>query len=92
LNRELKRGRLALAAADQGVKLEKDSVTAHLERAYALVLLNRAPEAITALKRALEISPELRESLAETEELKPIAELPAFKALVAAPARPAQKP
>jgi hypothetical protein len=74
------------------VKLEKDSVTAHLERAYALVLLNRAPEAITALKRALEISPELRESLAETEELKPIAELPAFKALVAAPARPAQKP
>jgi tetratricopeptide (TPR) repeat protein len=95
LNRALKRGRPALLAAEQGVKLEKDSLAAHLERAYALVLLNRASEAITALKRALEISPELRESLADAEELKPIAELPAFKALVAVPAepaKPAQKP
>ena len=78
LNRALKRGRQALLAAEQGIKLEKDSVAAHLERAYALVLLNRAPEAITTLKRALEISPELRESLADAEELKPIAGLPAF--------------
>jgi tetratricopeptide (TPR) repeat protein len=95
LNRALKRGRPALLAAEQGVKLEKDSLAAHLERAYALVLLNRASEAITALKRALEISPELRESLADAEELKPIAEHPAFKALVAAPtapAKPTQKP
>lgn len=92
LNRQSKRARAALAAADQAVKLEKDEVGGHLERAYALIALGRQTEAVASLKRVLEIAPTLREYLAEDEGLKPLAALPAFKALLAAPAPSGQKP
>jgi tetratricopeptide (TPR) repeat protein len=85
LNRAAKRLRPALAAADQAVKMKPESGSAHLERAYALVGLNRHQEALSSLKRATELSPDLRESLAGDEELKPLALLPAFKELIEKP-------
>ncbi len=85
LNREANRLRPALAAADQAIKLNPESGSAHLERAYGLVRLNRHQEALSSLKRATELSPDLRESLAGDEELKPLALLPAFKELIEKP-------
>ncbi len=82
LNRAARRLRPALAAADQAVKLKPDSGSAHLERAYALVALNRPQEALVSLKRAVELSPDLRDSLEGDEELKPLASLPGFRELV----------
>lgn len=77
-NRFARRPALALGAADQAVKLDGEYAEAHFERACALAQLGRMPEAIVALERALELDPELGESL-DSNDWKLVESLPEFK-------------
>jgi tetratricopeptide (TPR) repeat protein len=80
-NRNARRFAPALKAADQAVKLRSEYGEAHFERACALAQLGRLPEAMAALKRALELDEELAENLGEPD-LKALAVLPEFKKLL----------
>jgi tetratricopeptide (TPR) repeat protein len=82
LSREAKRYAEALAAADQALKLNAENVSAHYARALALAQLGRKKEAVAALQKVLEKSDYYAGQLAEEEELKPLAEMPEFKALL----------
>ena len=90
LNRELRRFAPALTAADQAIKLDEAYVWAYVERACALTQLGRQPEALAALKQAVTQAPYLGASLKEQEDLKPLADLPEFKALLETPDKPAK--
>jgi transglutaminase-like putative cysteine protease/Flp pilus assembly protein TadD len=81
MNRSARRFAPALKAADAAIKLESDYADAYFERACALAQLGRLPEAMTALKRALELDEDFRESL-DNEDLKALAALPEFKKLL----------
>ncbi|MFN0121828.1 MAG: transglutaminase domain-containing protein [Blastocatellia bacterium] len=80
LHRQLRQYPLALAAAAQAVKLDRENAAAHFERARVLALAGRKREAVATLKRAIELSEYLRASL-ENPDFKSLADLPAFKAL-----------
>lgn len=80
-NRKARRFTPALKAADQAIKLASEYGEAYFERACALAQLGRLPEALTALKRALELDEELVESL-DDKDLKALAALPEFKKLL----------
>jgi hypothetical protein len=58
---------------------------AHVERACALAQLGRQQEALAALKQAVTRFPYIRASLKEEADLKPLAHLPEFKALLETP-------
>jgi tetratricopeptide (TPR) repeat protein len=88
LNRELRRFTAALTAADQSLKLNDKYFGAHVERACALAQLGRQQEALAALKQAVTQAPYMRDSLKEEEDLKPLANLPEFKALLETPDKP----
>ncbi|HEX8136167.1 MAG TPA: tetratricopeptide repeat protein [Pyrinomonadaceae bacterium] len=80
-HRSARRPAQALAAADQAVKLDAEYADAHFERACALAQLGRMREAVVALKRALELDPELGESL-DSNDRKLVESLPDFKKLL----------
>src|SRR5207244_270013 len=78
LHRSLRRFDRALEAADQAIKLEEENSEAHFERGCALAQLGRKQEALTAIKRAVELDPDT--DLTE-DDLKPLSKLPEFKTL-----------
>ncbi len=80
--REAKRFAPALVAADQAIKRDQENAGAHYERACALAQLGRKREAITALKKTLELNEGYAYNLAEESDLKSLAALPEFKALL----------
>ncbi|HEX8772895.1 MAG TPA: transglutaminase domain-containing protein [Pyrinomonadaceae bacterium] len=80
-NRSARRFAPALKAADEAVKVASEYGEAHFERACALAQLGRLPEALAALKRALELDEDLGESL-DDEDLKALAALPEFRKLL----------
>jgi transglutaminase-like putative cysteine protease/tetratricopeptide (TPR) repeat protein len=82
-NRSARRFAPALTATDDAIKLESDNAGAYFERACALAQLGRLPEALTALKRALELDADESENL-EDNDLKVLGQLPEFKKLLEA--------
>lgn len=72
----------ALKAADTAIRLGADDSEGYYQRACALARLGRRTEAIAALKRAVELDEDLADSLADEEDLKPLASLPEFKKLL----------
>lgn len=80
--REAKRFALALSAADQILQREAENAGAYYERACALAQLGRKREALTALKKTLELNEDYAYNLLEESDLKPLANLPEFKALL----------
>jgi len=75
----------ALKAADQAIRLNADYSEGYYERACALARLRRFDEAMTALNKSIELDGEMAYFLAEEEDLKPLASLPAFKKLLLPP-------
>jgi tetratricopeptide (TPR) repeat protein len=80
--RKLHEWTAALNSADTAVALSKDDADAYYNRACALARLGRRTEAISALKRALELDDERADTLSEEEDLKSLALLPEFKKLL----------
>ena len=80
--REAKRYAQALVAADQAVKRDAENARAYYERACALTQLGRKREAIGALKKLLALAEDYAYGLAEEADLKPLATLPEFKAML----------
>ncbi|HEX3251449.1 MAG TPA: transglutaminase domain-containing protein [Pyrinomonadaceae bacterium] len=76
---------LALRAAQQAVALDDNDGDAYYELACALAQLRRTKEAMTALEKAIELDPEQAHWIATEPDLKPLAQLPAFKKLVPPP-------
>jgi tetratricopeptide (TPR) repeat protein len=80
--RKLHEWAAALNAADTAIRLSNEDSEAHYERACALARLGRRNEALAALKRAIELSDDLANSLEDEEDLKPLATLAEFKKLL----------
>ncbi|HEX6187168.1 MAG TPA: transglutaminase domain-containing protein [Pyrinomonadaceae bacterium] len=78
----------ALAAADTAIRIDPEDAYGHYERACALARLWRARGALAALKRAVELDEDLKEALAEEDDLKSLSRLPEFKKLLPPPAPP----
>jgi Flp pilus assembly protein TadD len=82
--RKLHNWALALKSADAAIQIETENTDAYFHRACALAQLRRPTEAIAALKKAIELDEEalVYEDLEAEPDLKPLAELPAFKKLL----------
>lgn len=80
--REAKRYAPALVTADQIIKKDRENPRAHYERACALAQLGRKREALAALKKVIELDEEYAFDLAAETDLKPLATLSEFKALL----------
>jgi Flp pilus assembly protein TadD len=87
--RQQRRWGLAVRAAQQAIALDDKDGEAYYRLACALARLARVKEAMTALEKAIELYPEQAEWMAKEKDLKPLANLPAFKKLV--PPDPEQK-
>ena len=70
----------ALGAAGQAIKLDPAAADAYFERACALAQLGRKREALVALKKIIELDPQMLFN-PEEPDLQPLAALPEFKAL-----------
>ncbi len=80
--RTLRNWSAALNAANTAIKLEADYSDAHLSRACALARLGRIREALQSLEKAVELDPDLPETLGDEADLKVLASRPAFKKLL----------
>jgi tetratricopeptide (TPR) repeat protein len=80
--RNLREWAAALNAADSAIRLNGEDADAYYHRACALARLGRRVDAITALKRAVELDEEYADELAEEEDLKSLTALPEFKKLL----------
>lgn len=81
--RKLREWTAALNAADTAIRLNQEDADAHYERACALSRMGRRNEAMSSLKRALELDDSVAGLLDEEDDLKPLATLPAFKKMIA---------
>jgi tetratricopeptide (TPR) repeat protein len=82
IHREIKRYAQALIAANQAIQQDQENAGAHYERACALAQLGRKRESLAALKKALELEEEYAYGLEDEPDLKPLAGMPDFKALL----------
>ena len=80
--RKLRNYQAALASADAAMKIEGEEATAHYNRACALARLNRRREALASLLQAIELEDSYIMSIAEEEDLKPLAAMVEFKKLI----------
>jgi tetratricopeptide (TPR) repeat protein len=85
LHRRQSRWLLALKAADHAVALDGQFAEGHYYRACALARLGRTSEAMTALKKSLELAPYWAASMAEEKDLERLSSLPEFKKLIPPP-------
>jgi len=88
IHRKQSRFVAALKAADQAIKIDEEDSDGHYERACALARLGRIKEAMTSLEKAVELLPERAGWMADEKDLKPLANLPAFKKLLPPPEKP----
>ena len=93
VHRKLKNWTAALASANSAIAINAKDGDAHYHRACALARLGRPAEAMTSLKRAIQLDEDFADGLEEEEDLKPLARLAAFKELIPKeePAPPAEK-
>jgi len=84
-HRKLHNWAASLKSADAAIAIEPEEAEAHFHRACALAQLRRPAEAITALRKSLELDDEefSAEELEKESDLKPLVALPAFKKLIA---------
>ncbi|MCM3872856.1 MAG: lasso peptide biosynthesis protein [Pyrinomonadaceae bacterium] len=80
--RTLRNWTAALNAANTAIKLEADYSDAHLSKACALARLGRIREALQSLEKAVELDPDLPETLGGEADLKVLASRAAFKKLL----------
>jgi tetratricopeptide (TPR) repeat protein len=80
--RQLRHWTAALNAANTAITLSDQDGDAHYERACVLAKLGRRGEAMTALKRAVELRATLAELVEGEADLKSLATLPEFKKLI----------
>jgi tetratricopeptide (TPR) repeat protein len=78
LYRQQQRFTEALNAANQALKLDDKSASAHFERACSLSQLGRKREALGALKQMIALDPEIIFD-PEESDLQPLANMPEFK-------------
>ena len=64
------------------IRLDNEDADGYYHRACALARLGRRVDAMTALKRAIELNDEYEDSLSDEEDLKSLATLPEFKKLL----------
>jgi tetratricopeptide (TPR) repeat protein len=81
-HRQLKNWAAVLTATAEAIKLNAKSAEAYYNRACALARLNRKTEAIQALQKAIDLDEELLYDIADDEDLKSLAPMPAFKKLL----------
>jgi tetratricopeptide (TPR) repeat protein len=75
--------RTALASADSALLLDGKDSEAYYNRACALARLGRLNEAMAALNRSIEVAEgDFEEDLSQEPDLKPLANLPAFRKLI----------
>jgi Flp pilus assembly protein TadD len=72
----------ALNAAQQAIALKPEAARAHYQRACALARLRRIKEAMAALEKAVELEDTIAFLMADEDDLKALASLPAFKQLL----------
>ncbi len=80
--RKLQNWAAALQAADAAIAVKAEDAEAHYHRACALARLGRLRQAVEALKRAIELDEGYAEEIADEADLRPLARLPEFKALI----------
>lgn len=85
LYRKQSRWLAALNAANKAVSLDAEDSEAYYQKACALARLGRIKEAMAALTKSVELDEDQTMFIAEEEDLKPLASLPAFKKLLPAP-------
>ncbi len=71
----------ALAAAEEAVKLDKESPDGYLEKGLALAELKQPPVALAALRQALELDPELVEEMEASTSLMDLRKTPEYQAM-----------
>jgi transglutaminase-like putative cysteine protease/Tfp pilus assembly protein PilF len=81
--RTLRNWSAALKAADAAIKIDAEYSDGHYYRACALARLGRIKEALRSLEKAVELDPDLPETIGEEADLKVLASSPAFKKLLA---------
>jgi len=81
--RTLRNWTAALNAADTAIKIDAEDSDGHFHRACALARLGRIKEALKSLEKAVELDPDLPETIGEEADLKVLASRPAFKKLLA---------
>ncbi|HYE72776.1 MAG TPA: hypothetical protein VEF04_05570, partial [Blastocatellia bacterium] len=80
---QLKQPQAALEAAEQAIKLNEEYLPPYIQQFYAYMQLKRYTNALTTLEKIEELSPGyLAEDNFAEEDLKPIAAMPQFKALL----------
>jgi tetratricopeptide (TPR) repeat protein len=81
--RTLRNWTAALNAADIAIKIDAEDSDGHFHRACALARLGRIKGALKSLEKAVELDPDLPETIGEEADLKVLASRPAFKKLLA---------
>jgi len=76
--RKLREWPAALNAADTAIRLDHEDADGYYHRACALARLGRRADALTALKRAIELDDGYEDLLQDEEDLKALATLPEF--------------
>jgi tetratricopeptide (TPR) repeat protein len=90
--RKLREWPAALNAADTAIRLDNEDADGYYHRACALARLGRRADALTALKRAIELDDGYEDLLQDEEDLKSLATLPEFKKLLPKSEPPLAKP
>ena len=82
--RQLRNWAAALKSADQAIKLDDKDADSQFQRACSLAQLRRLPEALAALRKAVELDEDLTftDDLEEEEDLKPLSGLAGFQKLI----------
>ncbi len=81
--RTLRNWTAALQAADAAIKIDAEDSDAYFHKACALARLGRIKDALKSLAKAVELDPDLAETIGEEADLKALAPNPAFKKLLA---------
>jgi tetratricopeptide (TPR) repeat protein len=83
--RTLRNWTAALNAADTAIKIDAESSEGHYSRACALARLGRIKEALRSLEKAVELDPDLPETMGDEADLGVLRSKPAFKKLLPGP-------
>lgn len=88
VHRKQSRWNAALKAAQHAITIDAEDSEGHYQLACVLARMGKLKEAMAALEKAVELDPEQVTYVAEEEDLKPLAALPAFKKLLPEPTKP----
>ena len=81
--RKLRNWTAALNSAETAIKISAEYSDGHFQRACALARLGRIKAALQSLEKAVELDPDLPETIRDEVDLRVLASQPAFKKLLA---------